>query len=165
MNKRTKKARVWCPGGDRSIGSCFPDIAKDPSERKKVFQRCAVCDQRFELLNRDCCCPGSIHPRIPKHKAFLRPMVLADLERQKKEQEAIQEKVEKRREIKRGKVKDAHEPPKIRILCSICKVVPRRPNKPFCNTPECTRQGTRQERLYRKRQNELTREAEKLGMY
>jgi hypothetical protein len=52
-----------------------------------------------------------------------------------------------------------------RILCSICKAVPRRPNKPFCNTPECTRLGTRQERANRRRVDKLTQEAEKLKMY
>jgi hypothetical protein len=163
MNKREKKARIWCPGGGIPTGSCWHDDVKDPSLRKKVFQRCIICGQRFELKNEDCCCPGSIHPRMPKHKAVLRPSVLVELEAKAKKHQEEHDARSKYHAAKKGKLTVLPTPR--RILCSICKVVPRRPNKPFCNTPECTRQGTKQERLYRKRQNELTREAEKLGMY
>jgi len=67
------KTRVWCPGGNTPIGGCNRENERG-SDRKSVrYERCPVCNQRFELYARDTEPEDSkpdIHYSIPRHKAF-----------------------------------------------------------------------------------------------
>lgn len=74
--KKPKRSRVrtWCPGGGQNLGFVYDrksrQLAENPERRKVKFVRCSVCDQRFEVHNRDCHDPGCTHFDVPRHKTF-----------------------------------------------------------------------------------------------
>lgn len=69
-----RKRRTWCPGGGKDLGFIYDKesrkLSKTPERRKIKFVRCSVCDQRFEVQNKDCHDPGCTHSFIPNHKAY-----------------------------------------------------------------------------------------------
>ena len=75
-SRKPKRVRVrtWCPGGGKDLGFQYDDkrreLSKNPERRKTKHVRCGVCDQRFEVYNRDCHDPGCTHFHVPRHKAF-----------------------------------------------------------------------------------------------
>lgn len=74
MKLKKKKIRLWCPGGGKDIGFQFSKesrkLSLTPALRKTRFVRCGVCDQRFEVQNKDCHDFGCTHSFVPKHKAY-----------------------------------------------------------------------------------------------
>lgn len=71
---RKKRVRDWCPGGGLDVepgAFTFNGASRrSPRGMKKKYVRCAACDQRFEVHNRECGDSGCVHHRVPKHKAF-----------------------------------------------------------------------------------------------
>jgi len=67
-----KKKRVWCPGGGQHLTSQYDDESRKtkPEDRKVKHIRCSVCDQRFEIQNKECHDPGCVHGFVPNHKAY-----------------------------------------------------------------------------------------------
>lgn len=80
--KKSLKIRCWCPGGGRHLQFEFTKLSRrlslTPYKRKIKYARCEVCDQRFEVQNKDCHDPGCTHQFVPRHKAFLKPSVHAE---------------------------------------------------------------------------------------
>ena len=67
-----KKKRTWCPGGATQLGFTWSKESRKmlPEDRKIKFIRCPICDQRFEVQNKECHDHGCIHHFVPNHKAY-----------------------------------------------------------------------------------------------
>lgn len=150
LPKKKRPPRVWCPGGGKFIDCLHEDRKKikEPSHRPVKYVRCEVCGQRFETKNVDCCCPGSVHATVPRHKAWFRESVYEKI----KLDEAIKAGIKEAR--KRRKTAPPDEP-----LCKFCRKAQRRPNKPWCRDIVCTRLGRMTERRKERRSDPIETEA------
>lgn len=70
---KKKPKRDWCSGGGKMIDWEWNHDKKwntSPDLRKVKYARCSVCNQRFEVINRECEDAHCWHKYIPKHKAY-----------------------------------------------------------------------------------------------
>jgi len=73
LNKK-KRIKEWCSGGGEALTIEWSKESRKlcltPDKRKTKYARCKICNQRFEIYNRECDDLGCIHMSIPKHKAY-----------------------------------------------------------------------------------------------